>query len=217
MLHATAMFGANKKDAHRLQESADVLGELMRAEDKAIPQDLFNKAQCAIVVPALKKGAFIFGGKYGRGFASCRMPNGKGWTAPVGVRIEGGTFGFQIGGAEADIFMLVMSHKGMDRLLSSKFTLGGEATAAGGPVGRETQAQTDVTMRAEILSWSRSRGVFAGIALQGATMRSDDEADEVLYGPHVDRKAVLEGKKGVPPTAKPLIAALDKYSPFQSK
>lgn len=208
---------AGEAENKRLQESADVLKEIMAAEDKAIPQDLFAKAQCAVIVPGVKKAGFIVGAKYGRGFASCRQPGGKGWTAPVGMRVEGGSFGFQIGGAESDVIMLVMSQKGMERLLSSKFTLGGEATVAAGPVGRDTTAQTDATMRAEILSWSRSRGLFGGIALQGATLRDDADVDTALYGAGVDRKAVLQGKKQAPAAAKPLIALLNKYSAFKGK
>jgi lipid-binding SYLF domain-containing protein len=208
---------AGQAENKRLQESADVLKEIMAAEDKAIPQDLFAKAQCAVIVPGVKKAGFIVGAKYGRGFASCRQPGGKGWTAPVGMRVEGGSFGFQIGGAESDVIMLVMSQKGMERLLSSKFTLGGEATAAAGPVGRDTTAQTDATMRAEILSWSRSRGLFGGIALQGATLRDDADVDTALYGAGVDRKAVLQGKVHAPAAAQPLIALLNKYSAFKGK
>jgi SH3 domain-containing YSC84-like protein 1 len=210
------MFGA-EADNKRLKESAEVLGEIMGADDRAIPQDLFAKAQCAIVIPAMKKGGFIVGAKYGRGFASCRQPDGKGWTGPVGMRVEGGSFGFQIGGAESDVVMLMMSKKGMDRLLSSKFTLGGEATAAAGPVGRDAQAQTDATMRADILSWSRSRGVFGGIALQGATLRDDGEVDEALYGAGVSRRDVLAGKKPAPEMAKVFVDQLNKYSAYKGK
>ena len=215
-LLAVSSVWAGEAENKRLQEASTVLGEIMDTGDKAIPQDLFSKAQCAVIVPALKKGGFILGAKYGRGFASCRHDNG-GWTAPVGVRVEGGSVGFQIGGAESDVIMLVMSQKGMERLLSSKFTLGGEATVAAGPVGRDTTAQTDATMRAEILSWSRSRGVFGGIALQGATLRGDEDVDTALYGAGVDRKAVLQGKKPVPAAAKALIAELNKYSAYKGK
>ncbi|MGB9612193.1 MAG: lipid-binding SYLF domain-containing protein [Bryobacteraceae bacterium] len=208
---------AGKAEDERLKAAATVLQEIMSMEDKAIPQDLFSKARCAIIIPGAKKAGFIFGGKYGRGFASCRMPDGKGWTGPVGVRIEGGSFGLQIGVAEVDIVMLVMNQSGMDRLLSSKFTLGADATAAAGPVGRSTSAQTDVTMRAEILAWSRSRGVFGGIMLQGATMRDDRDVDEALYGSNVDRKEVLRGKLGVPRAAQELISLLNKYSAYPNK
>lgn len=208
---------AGKAENERLNSASEVLKEIMATEDKAIPQDLFGKAQCAVIIPGMKKAGFIFGGKYGRGFATCRMPNGAGWCAPVGVRLEGGSFGLQIGGAEVDVVMLVMSQRGMERLLASKFTLGGEATAAAGPVGRDTTAQTDATMRAEILSWSRSRGLFGGISLQGATLRADEDVDMALYGPGVDRKEVLRGQRAVPAAAKPLIGQLNKYSAYRNK
>jgi lipid-binding SYLF domain-containing protein len=217
LLTIIPLLWAGEDETKRLKASADVLSELMGASDKAIPQDLFAKAQCAIVVPGMKKAGFIVGAKYGKGFATCRMPDGKGWTGPVGVRVEGGSFGFQIGGAESDIILLVMNQKGMERLLSSQFTVGGEATAAAGPVGRDSQAQTDASMRAEMLSWSRSRGVFAGIALQGATMRADDDVDAALYGRGIDRKEVLRGKKPAPAAANELLALLGKYSAFKGK
>ncbi len=208
---------AGEAEKKRLQSSAEVLQEIMGTSDKAIPQDLFARAQCAVIIPGMKKAGFVFGGKYGRGFATCRGQNGKGWTAPVGMRVEGGSFGLQIGGAESDVIMLVMNQKGMERLLSSKFTLGGEASAAAGPVGRDAKAETDATMRAEMLSWSRSRGVFGGISLNGATMRDDGDVDRELYGAGVDRKAVLRGQKQVPAAAKALIAELNKYSAFKGK
>lgn len=206
-----------KAENERLKAAATVLQEIMSIEDKAIPQDLFSKAQCAIVIPGAKKAGFIFGAKYGRGFASCRKPHGQGWTGPVGVRIEGGTFGLQIGGAEVDIVMLVMNQSGMERLLSSKFTIGGDATGAAGPVGRSTSAQTDATMRAEILSWSRSRGIFGGLTLQGTTMREDRSVDEALYGAGVDRRSVLRGERNVPPAAQELVGLLNKYSAYRNK
>jgi lipid-binding SYLF domain-containing protein len=217
LLAGSAMLFAGEAENKRLADSAEVLSEIMRTEDKAIPQDLFAKAQCAVIIPAMKKGGFILGGKYGRGFAACRRADGKGWTAPVAMKVEGGSVGFQIGGAESDVIMLVMSKRGMDRLLSSKFTLGGEATVAAGPVGRDTQAQTDASMRAEILSWSRSRGVFGGIALQGATLRDDSEVDQILYGKEVNRRSVLDGHVGVPAPAQALISALNKYSGYRGK
>jgi len=213
----TSLLWAGEAETKRLQAATEVLSEIMGAADKGIPQDLISKAQCAIVVPGMKKGGFIVAAKFGKGFATCRMPNGKGWTGPVGVRVEGGSVGFQIGGAESDIILLVMSQRGMERLLASQFTLGGEATAAAGPVGRDSQAQTDASMRAEMLSWSRSRGLFGGIALQGATMREDSDVDTALYGAGVDRKDVLRGKKAAPAAAAPLLAVLSKYSAFQGK
>ncbi len=213
----TSLLWAGDEEAKRLKASADVLKEVMGVADKAIPQDLLSKAQCAIVVPGMKKGGFIVAAKFGRGFATCRMPDGKGWTGPVGLRVEGGSVGFQIGGAETDVILLVMNQRGMERLLSSQFTLGGEATVAAGPVGRDSQAQTDASMRAEMLSWSRSRGVFAGIALQGATMRADNDVDTAIYGKGIDRKDVLRGKQAAPAAAAELLALLAKYSAFKGK
>lgn len=213
----TSILWAGEAETERLHAAADVLSEIMGASDKAIPQDLFAKAQCAIVVPGMKKAGFIVGAKFGKGFATCRMPDGKGWTGPVGIRVEGGSVGFQIGGAESDIILLVMSQRGMERLLTSQFTVGGEATAAAGPVGRDSQAQTDATLRAEMLSWSRSRGLFGGIALQGATMREDNDVDRALYGGSVDRKEVLRGQKPAPAAAAQLLELLAKYSAFKGK
>jgi lipid-binding SYLF domain-containing protein len=208
---ATATW-AGEAENKRLQDSADVLKEIMQTGDKAIPQDLLEKAACTVIVPGSKKIGFILAGKYGRGFAVCRKESGVGWGAPAAVRIEGGSAGFQIGASETDIILLVMNRRGMDRLTSSKFTLGGEASVAAGPVGRDSQAQTDVTMRAEILSWSRSRGLFGGIALQGATLRPDEEVDQILYGREIDTKSILSGKVAPPDAAKPLLALLNKYS-----
>jgi len=201
---------ASESDNRRLSESATIFREIMDASDRSIPRDLLKSAQCTVLVPGLKKVGFIGGAKYGRGFATCRTP--KGWSAPVAMRIEGGSVGLQIGASETDIILLVMNKRGMDRLLSSKFTLGGEASVAAGPVGRESQAQTDVTLRAEILSWSRSRGVFAGIALQGATLRADSDTDKDLYGKAVDRGDVLNGKVATPPAAEALISTLNRYA-----
>src|SRR5580704_12940387 len=164
-----ASMSANSDE--RIERSASVFQELMRAPDKGIPRDLLERANCIVVIPGLKKGAFGFGGKYGRGFAMCRGRGG--WGAPAAFRIEGASFGFQLGGSSTDVFMLVMNEKGMNRLLADKFTLGGEIAAAAGPVGRETSANTDLLMTAEVLTWSRSRGVFAGISLEGATLRPD--------------------------------------------
>ena len=170
-----------KEDAdERLNSAADVLSDMMHASDKGVPQDLMNKSQCVVIVPGLKKGAFIVGAKYGRGFVACRKTSGMGWSAPAAVRIEGGSVGFQIGGSEQDVILLVMNQSGMKRLLKDQFTLGGDASVAAGPVGRTATADTDVMMRAEMLSYSRSRGVFAGISLNGATLRQDDEADAEL-------------------------------------
>lgn len=203
---------AGDAEDRRMEAAATTLKEIMDISDRAIPQDLFSKAACTVIIPGAKKGGFILAGQYGRGFASCRQPDGKGWTAPAAMRMEGGSVGFQIGGQESDIILLIMNQKGMERLTESKFTLGGDASIAAGPVGRQTSAATDVTMRAEILSWSRSRGVFGGISLQGSTLRPDRDVDMAIYGKEVDPKAVLQGKIPTPAAAKELIALLNKYS-----
>src|ERR1051325_8675373 len=196
----------------RLQAAADAFKEVMGIPDKSIPQDLLNKAQCIIIIPDLKKAGFIFGGKYGKGFASCRNRSGVGWSAPAAVRIEGGSFGLQIGGAEADVFMLVMNEKGMNRLLSTKFTLGGDISAAAGPVGRSTQAETDAAMRAEILTWSRSRGLFAGLSLSGATLREDNDWNRELYGRKINNREIITSEVAPPKAAATLLAELNRYS-----
>jgi lipid-binding SYLF domain-containing protein len=201
----------------RLTESALVLGDIMAAKDASIPQDLLDRAACVVVVPGLKKGAFIIGGKYGRGFVSCRKKNGVGWSAPGGVRVEGGSFGFQIGGAETDVVMLVLNDRGAEKMLSSKFTLGADASVAAGPVGRTTSADTDAAMRAEILTYSRTRGVFAGIALNGATLRDDDDTNQELYGKELPNKQIVLENTAAPKAAAPLLAKLNKYSSRRSK
>jgi lipid-binding SYLF domain-containing protein len=201
----------------RLDAATDVLKDMMHADDKGIPQDLMNKANCVVVVPNMKKAGFIFGAKYGRGFASCRKAGNSGWTAPAGIRIEGGSFGLQIGGTEQDAVILVMNERGMKHLRESKFTLGGDATVAAGPVGRNASAQTDVTMHAEMLSYSRARGIFAGISLDGATLRPDDSANKELYGTDPGNRAILTGNVKAPPAARSLAATLNHESPHEEK
>ncbi len=201
----------------RLNESASVFEEIMAMKDKSIPQDLLDRAHCMVIVPGLKKGGFILGAKYGKGYLTCRKKGGLGWSAPGTIRVEGGSVGFQVGGAESDVVMLVMNERGADKLLSSKFTLGGEGTVAAGPVGRDAQAQTDAAMRAEILSWSRSRGVFAGIALQGATLRQDLDDNEELYGKKLENREIVTSGMAAPAAAKKLLSLLNKYSPKEAK
>ena len=210
LLSAAAVLHAGEADNRRLEESASMFKEIMDTPDHSVPRDLLKSAQCAVLMPGTKKAGFILGAKYGRGFATCRTS--KGWSAPVAMRIEGGSVGFQIGASETDIILLIMNKRGMDRLLSSKFTLGGEASVAAGPVGRDSQAQTDITMRAEILAWSRSRGAFAGIALQGATLRADSDTDKDLYGKSVSRADVLNGLVPVPPPAANLVNTMTRYA-----
>ncbi len=196
----------------RLDDAAVVFSEVMATPDKAIPQQLLDKAYCIVVVPGMKKGAFIFGAKYGKGFLSCRKKSGAGWTAPGSVRIEGGSFGLQIGGSETDVIMLVMNERGAQRLLSSQFTLGGDASVAAGPVGRTATAQTDAYMTAEILSWSRSRGVFAGIALNGSTLRQDLDDNRDLYGKTIENAAIVNQEVAPPKAAEKLLSLFNKYS-----
>lgn len=199
----------------RLQSATEVFNEIMSTPDKAIPNELLQKAQCIVVVPGLKKGAFVVGAEFGKGYFSCRRASGAGWTAPASVRVEGGSFGFQIGGQETDVVMLVMNPKGEDRLLSSQFTLGADASVAAGPVGRTASADTDAYMTAEILSWSRSRGAFAGVALKGATMREDLADNQGLYGKALTNRDIIQGNVPVPPAAQQFIQTLDRYASRQ--
>ena len=214
----TAFLSAAESDAPaRLQAATDVLKEVMGIPDKAIPQELLNKAQCIIIVPGLKKGAFIVGAKYGKGFVSCRAKGGTGWSAPGSMRVEGGSFGFQIGGSETDVIMLVMNDRGAKRMLESQFTLGAEGEVAAGPVGRDATAQTDGKFTAEILSWSRSRGVFAGISLKGATLRQDTDDNEALYGKRLENRQIVAGAAKPTGPGRKLIAALDRKSPQEHR
>jgi len=210
-LTAGMLYGGDSA-AERLKESEAVLTEVMHTPEKGIPQDLLEKSQCVVIVPGLKKAAFVVGGKYGRGFISCRRASGGGWSAPAAIKVEGGSVGFQIGGSETDAIMLVLNRRGADKLLSSKFTLGADASVAAGPVGRESSAQTDAKMQAEILTYSRSRGAFAGVALGGATLRPDEDANSELYGSKMSNKAIVEGTTEVPAAAAGLISTLTKYS-----
>jgi SH3 domain-containing YSC84-like protein 1 len=196
----------------RLNDAAEVFSEIMAAPDKGIPQDLLENAHCIVIVPALKTAAFFFGAKYGKGYLSCRSKNRDGWSAPATVRIEGGSVGFQIGGSETDLIMLVMNARGADKLLSSKFTLGAEGSVAAGPVGRTATAQTDAQMHADILSWSRSQGLFAGLALEGATLRQDLDDNATLYGRKLENRQIVTTGVRVPRAAVKLIALLDRYS-----
>jgi len=195
----------------RLENATLSLREVMHESDKGIPHDLFEKARCAVIIPGVKKAAFIVGGKYGRGFVSCRRGGTGRFGAPAAIRIEGGSYGLQIGGSSTDVFMLIMNESGMRKLLTDKFTIGGEAEAAAGPVGREASARTDVMLHAEVLSWSRSRGLFAGLSLEGSTLRPDERENEKLYGRKISNQRILEGEIGVPPAARPLIAELNLY------
>ena len=196
----------------RLREAASVFSEIMAATDTSIPQALLTDAHCIVIVPGLKTAAFVFGAKYGKGYLMCRRPAGAGWSAPGTVRIEGGSVGFQIGGSSTDLILLVMNERGADKLLSSKFTLGAEASVAGGPVGRTGAAQTDAQMKAEILSWSRSQGLFAGVSLAGATLRQDLDDNETLYGRRLENREIVTQGVGAPAAAADLIGLLNRHS-----
>ena len=207
---------AQEKEQQRLKDSYDVMKAVTGMPDKGIPSDLLNKAECVIVVPSVKKAAFVVGASYGRGVMTCRTgANYRGlWSAPAFYAIEGGSFGLQIGGQATDFVLLVMNEQGAKSVLTSKVKLGGDASVAAGPVGRTSSAATDVVMKAEILSWSRNRGVFAGVSLEGSTLRSDDEANKNLYGKELNAKQIVqENMVKTPPSGKPLIGLLDRISP----
>ena len=204
------------KTNERLEDAADLFTEVMGTPDKSIPQDLLNKSHCIVLVPGLKKGGFVLAGKYGRGYVMCRKSGGDGWGPPGAVRVEGGSFGLQIGFSSTDLVLLVMNDRGMKRLLTSKFTLGADASVAAGPVGRDASAQTDAMMTAEILSWSRSRGVFAGVSLDGSTLRNDLDENRNLYGQRWTNKEILGSGAKPPAIAEKLIGLLNKYSPRET-
>src|SRR5437588_10520016 len=207
------LLAKNNEAVKRLDESAAVFSEVMAAPDKGIPQEMLENAHCIVIVPSLKTAAFLVGGKYGKGFVSCRNKTGPGWSAPGTIRIEGGSVGFQIGGSQTDLIMLVMNERGADKLLSSKFTLGAEGSVAAGPVGRTATAQTDLQMHAEILSWSRSQGLFAGLALEGATLRQDQDDNVKLDGRKLQHREIVTTSVRPPKAAAKLLVLLTKYSP----
>ena len=201
----------DKKDTKTLQEAVPVLNALASAPDKGIPQELLAKANCILIFPSVAKAAFIVGGKGGKGVASCRMPNGT-MSAPAFYEIGGASIGFQIGGQSADVVLLIMNEGGVSHLLSDKFTIGAEATATAGPVGRTAQAATDAQMHAQILSWSRSRGLFVGAALDGSVVKPDKEANEALYGvPISGREILIDSKVVAPAQSKPLMQSIRRH------
>jgi lipid-binding SYLF domain-containing protein len=216
-LAVAPLLAVDKESAKRLDESAAVFSEVMAAPDKGIPQEMLENAHCIVIVPGLKTAAFLVGGKYGKGYLSCRNKNRGGWSAPATVRIEGGSVGFQIGGSQTDLIMLVMNERGADKLLSSKFTLGAEGSVAAGPVGRTATAQTDAQMHAEILSWSRSQGLFAGLALEGATLRQDQDDNTKLYGRKLESRAIVTSGMAAPKAAAKLLNLLNRYSARERK
>ncbi len=207
---------AQSTEQERITASYNVLKEILGTPDKGIPQDLLDKSECVVVYPSVKKGAFIVGGSYGRGLITCRTGanhNGP-WSAPAMYALEGASFGFQVGGQATDFVLLVMNDQGAKSVMTSKVKLGGDASIAAGPVGRNASAETDAVLKAQILSWSRARGVFAGISLAGSTMRSDDGANKSLYGQELSATDIVYGGKAkAPASAAPLIALLTKKTP----
>ena len=212
LLLSTAGILAADTAQERLDKSARVFSEIMRAPDNNIPQNLLEKAACVVILPGVKKAAFVVGGEFGHGFVECRRQGGTGWGAPAAVKFEGGSVGWQIGGESADIVMLVMNRHGMDKLLGDKVTLGADASVAAGPVGRTANANTDLKLTAEILAWSRTKGLFAGIALNGASLRPDKDENAKLYGRGMSTREVVMDNTAPPAAAHPLIAELDRYS-----
>jgi len=209
---AAPMFAAEKTVTDRLQAATEDLHEMMQASDKGIPQDLINRASCIVMIPDLKKAGFVVGGEYGAGFFTCRKESGVGWSAPGSVKITGGKFGFLIGGAATDVIMLVMSKPGMEHLLSNKFKMGGEASAAAGPVGRDASAMTDAALHAEILTYSRQRGLYGGLNLAGSAVTQDDTANKELYGRDISNKEIVTGDVHAPASAQAFIHELDRIS-----
>jgi lipid-binding SYLF domain-containing protein len=201
-----------RKENERIGEAATVMKEILGIPD-GIPKDLLDRAECVVIYPSVKKAAFVVGGSYGRGLITCRKGEDFSgpWSAPAMFALEGGSFGFQIGAQATDFVLLVMNEKGAKSVMSSKVKLGADASAAAGPVGRAASAETDIVMNAEILSYSRSKGLFAGLSLEGSTMRSDDGANKALYGKELSAKEIVrEGKVGAPSSAQPLLALLSR-------
>jgi SH3 domain-containing YSC84-like protein 1 len=198
--------GTRKDSEERLTRAGQVLDEIMASPDKGIPQEVFDNAKCIAVVPHMIKGAFIFGGKHGRGVATCRTASG--WSAPAFISIGGGSFGFQIGAEGVDLVMTVMNEQGMQRMLSNKFQVGGDATAAAGPVGRHASAGTDWKADSEILTYSRSKGLFAGVSLTGAVVQQDEDSTRAIYHKMIDQKTVLGGSVEAPKVAASFMEAV---------
>jgi lipid-binding SYLF domain-containing protein len=203
------------KASDRVQAAADVLNEIQGAADKGIPQEVLGSAECVAVVPSMLKGGFIVGAKYGRGLASCRTP--KGWSSPAFFVVTGGSFGFQIGGQAVDLVMLIMNKKGMKHLLSSQFALGADASVAAGPVGRHAEGNTDWKMRAEVLTYSRARGLFAGVSLNGAAIKQDKDSTREFYGRMVPFRTSLTGEIDSPPAANAFLTTLAQWAQEAAK
>ena len=206
---ASSAYASDREDVARTRKAAEVFKQIMMTPDKAIPDQLTKAASCIAVIPGDKKFAFIFGGNYGRGLVSCRTDHG--WSGPIFIALEGGSVGYQIGGSSTDIVMLFMNTHALQSLLSDKFKLGADASVAAGPVGRQAAAATDLKLNAEILTYSRSKGVFAGVSLDGAFVQADKSGDKAMYGADVDRHNVLDGKTPPPASARPFVHELEAY------
>jgi len=206
----TAVASDRDDDVNRTQKAAQVFKEIMNTPDQGIPTNLLESAKCIAIVPGDKKFAFVFGGSYGRGLATCRTEHG--WSAPMFVAINSGSVGYQIGGSSTDIVMLFMNDHALQSLMSDKFKVGADASVAAGPVGRNATAATDLKLNAEILSYSRSKGIFAGVSLDGAVMQADKSGDKAMYGDDVNRHEILDGKVAVPASARALLEELGGYA-----
>lgn len=215
MLIATLTLATARAEdpAKRVRVSGEVLSEILDAKDRSIPKDLLEKSQCVGVIPNLKRAGFIVGAKYGKGVVVCRTD--AGWSAPSTVRVEGGSIGFQIGAGETDLVFVVMNRSGENKLMEDKFTIGGDASAMAGPLGRSGETTTDAMMHAEILSYSRSRGVFAGVSLEGATLRPDHDDNREMYGRGVTQREILTGAVKRPASADGLYAELNRVAPMK--
>jgi lipid-binding SYLF domain-containing protein len=204
-----ALASDREDDIGRVEKATRVFHQIMATPDKAIPRDLLEKAKCIVIIPGEEKAAFIFGGNYGKGVATCRTANG--WSAPMFIAVGGGSFGFQIGASFTDALMLFMNDHALHSLLGDKFKVGADVTVAAGPVGRQTSANTDIRLDADILSYSRSKGLFAGISLDGAVVHADHSGDQAMYGHEVSHEEILDGSMAVPESGQHLAEELDSY------
>ncbi len=208
---ALSAFASDREDdVNRTNKAAEVFKEIMDTPDKGIPNELLESAKCIAIIPGEKKFAFVFGGNYGRGLVTCHT--GHGWSAPIFLAVEGGSVGYQIGGSSTDLVMLFMNDHALRSLLGDKFKLGADASVAAGPVGRKAEAATDVRMTSEILTYSRSKGVFAGVSLDGTVVKADQSGDRAMYGHNVDRHDIIDGKVAVPASARPLLHEIGRYA-----
>lgn len=209
LVPAVVLASDREDDLSRIQNATQVFQEIMNTPDKGIPNEILESAKCVAIIPGDKKFAFIFGGTYGRGVATCHTTHG--WSAPMFVAVEGGSVGYQIGGSSTDLVMIFMNDHALQSLLGDKFKLGADASVAAGPVGRHAAAGTDIRMNAEILSYSRTKGVFAGVSLDGTVVQADKSGDQAMYGKDVNRREILSGKIAVPESARPLVHEISRY------